>query len=451
MSSLDKAWPDELEADHNTTQTKSHCGPGSRSRSRPGSDMDTDSDSQSRARPQDTLLEVVDTPDRGMAVFARRKIKAGTTVMAEHPLILLHKDEETDPAAIEREFAGLSRSDQKSYLRLWDAQKSRMSRVVSIYYSNCHNCDAFIKPKSETTDAANHEPESEPELQPGTNPRADSDSKVKTKATHGDGGGGSAIGAFSSRFNHSCVPNVQFSYDETTNEMRFRAIRDIPRGKEVCTNYDKTVFEGAAKRRRKQQIYYGFVCACEACEPRTEFWARSDERRRGMYDAFRTVLGCEKRYTSTITITSTHQQHVRGVRTATETAMHGQHHSLPKKYEAKDKSNGQDFESESECFSIVDEAFAALAKLEALLLKEGLVGGPLANTYRSMAKWAERRGDMTQAARWKGKERDVCLVIFGESATSIRTKEIEEKLRKFDNTSDKGTMSRDSRVLTTLR
>ncbi len=169
--------------------------------------------------------------DRGLAVFTTRKIKAGTLILAETPIVSLSKAEENEPSAIERDFSHLLKADQKAYLKLFDAQKSRMTPVVSIYYSNCYNCEGF---------------------------------KL-------DGTGGSALGAMASRINHSCIPNLQFSYDEASNEMRFFAIRDIPRGKEVVSNYDKAVFDVAAKRQGKQQMYYGFQCKCEACVPQSEY------------------------------------------------------------------------------------------------------------------------------------------------------------------------------------
>ncbi|KIY02885.1 uncharacterized protein Z520_01350 [Fonsecaea multimorphosa CBS 102226] len=304
-----------------------------------------------KSKLENDFVEVTSTPDRGLAVFSTRKIKAGTLLLAEHPLISLDKHEENDYSAIEREFSRLSHADQKIYLRLFDAQKSRMSRVVSIYYSNCYNCEGF-RPS---------------------------------------GLGGSAIGALSSRLNHSCVPNVQFSYDEASNEMRFYAIRDISRGKEICSNYDKSVFEPAAKRRRKQQMYYGFVCRCEACEPKTEFWAKSDERRLGMYDAIRAVQWCDKKLAA------------------------GNEEVVVEKAQA----------GEAE---FVQEAWDSLTRLEGLLLKESLVGAPLANTYRSMAKWAERKGHegVDEAVRWKVKELETCIIAFGRDCQ--RTKDIEAKL-----------------------
>ena len=224
-----------------------------------------------------------------------------------------------------------------------------MSRVVSVYYSNCYNCEGF-------------------------------------KA---DRQGGSCIGAISSRINHSCIPNVLFSYHEATNEMRFYALKDIPRGKEVCSNYDKSVFEIAAKRKRKQQMFYGFVCKCEACEPKSEFWAKSDERRKAMSEAVRAVQGCEKRFSAV---------------------------------DAEQTRLGK--------AEATSEAIAALARLEGLLLKEGLVGIPLANTYRSMAKWAERKAvSVENVVKWKTRELEVCITAFGEDAQ--RTRDVEAKLQGF--------------------
>lgn len=308
----------------------------------------SNTESEPEPKPQDRLLEIHSTTDRGLAIFTTRKVKAGTLILAETPIISLSKAEENEPSAIEREFAQLLKAEQKAYLKLFDAHKSRMTRVVSIYYSNCYNCEGF---------------------------------KL-------DGTGGSVLGAMASRINHSCIPNVQFSYHETSNEMRFFAIRDIPRGKEVVSNYDKAVFDVAARRQRKQQMYYGFMCTCEACVPRNEFWERSDERRKGMYEAIRTAQGCEKRFAD---------------------------------------ASGETRLVERE--ETVNEVLEALSRLEGLLLKECLVGVPLANVCRSMAKWAERKGDAAgeEVVKWKTRELEVCISSFGEDAQ--RTRDIQAKLR----------------------
>ncbi|KIW11387.1 hypothetical protein PV08_10687 [Exophiala spinifera] len=326
------------------------------------SDLD-EGEARDAQPPQEDLLEIVSTPDRGQAVFTTRKIKAGTLLLAERPLIRLQKHEEDDPEAIAREFSLLSRADQKVFLKLFDAQKSRMARAASIYYSNCYNCDSYVA----------------------------------------SGQGGSAVGVFASRINHGCVPNVQFCYDEPSNEMRFHAIRDIPRGKELCSNYDKAVFEVRSKRQRKQQIYYGFICRCEACEPKTEFWARSDERRMAMYDAFKIVQACEKEFLS----------------------LSARSGSLDDCESAAQTVPGVSRDT-------ADAALGTLVKLEELLLKECLAGVPLANTYRSLAKWAERKRDYAQAVKWKGKELDVCRLSFGSDA--LRTKGVQDKMTELEET-----------------
>jgi len=283
-------------------------------------------------------LEVKQSPGKGAGIFATRKIVAGTCVLTERPLIILDRPEEDDPEAIEREFRKLSKAGQRQYLRLFDAEKSRLTRVVSIYYSNCYNCDG----------SKEH--------------------------------GGSAVGAMSSRINHSCVPNVQFSYDEARRVMTFYAIRNIPRGKEIFSNYDKAVFETAAKRMRKQRLYYGFVCDCEACRPQTDFWVRSDDRRRAMGEATRELKELEINYEA---------GHREDVRTALDT----------------------------------------LARLEGLLMREGLVGLALANTYRSMAKWAERMGDMDEVWKCKSREKKVYVLCFGPEAP--RVKDIDVRLAQL--------------------
>ncbi|KIV96850.1 hypothetical protein PV10_00666 [Exophiala mesophila] len=309
--------------------------------------------------PQDDLIEILSTPDRGLAVFASRKIKAGNLVLAERPLLRLSKEEENDSDAIEREFSRLSHADQKIYLKLFDAQKSRMTRVTSIYYSNCYNLDSF-RP---------------------------------------DGKGGSAVGAIASRFNHSCVPNLQLSFNFDKNLMMFYAIRDIPRGKEVCTNYEKNVFDAAVTRQRKLQMYYGFMCQCEAClgPAKNEFWAKSDQRRRAMFEAFKRIQECEKGYTASAV-------------------------------ETEDPDPTQSV--------YIVEALAALVKLESLLVKEGLNGVVLTNTYRSLSKWSERLQDYPQAARWKEKEEINSLHGLGPHAfrTIECDKKIKELVRRADET-----------------
>ena len=84
---------------------------------------------------------------------------------------------------------------------------------------------------------------------------------------------------------------------------------------------------------------------------------------------------------------------------------------------------------------VVNEAVQALKRLEVLLIKEGLFGVPLANTYRSLAKWVERKDGKNdeEVVGWKVKELEVCIIGFGRDAQ--RTSDIERGLRELSSRS----------------
>ena len=127
-----------------------------------------------------SCCEVRQTPDKGQALFSTRRIRPGTLILVEEPLIALSKELEESYEAIEGAFSKLNKRERKNYLTLFDAKKSRMSAVVSIYYSNCYSTEPFAT-KSESD-----------------RPQAWADCE-----------GGSCIGALASRINHSCIPNCR--------------------------------------------------------------------------------------------------------------------------------------------------------------------------------------------------------------------------------------------------
>jgi hypothetical protein len=154
--------------------------------------------------------------------------------------------------------------------------------------------------------------------------------------------------------------------------MKFHAIKAIPRGREVLGDYERDTFAIAARRKSKLVVHYGFVCKCEACEPRTDFWGKSDERRRSMADARAEVRKADKAYTR-----------------------------RPQQGEAVD----------------LPDPSIALSKLEGLLAKEGIVGATLADTYKSMVKWAKRHGQTEDVRKWMEREKEVCETCFGTSSS----------------------------------
>ena len=292
------------------------------------------------------------TKSRGFALFTTRRIFPGTLIFAEEPLTRLSKHLESDYDAVEAAFKSLAKPGRKAYLALYDAEKSRMSKVVSTYYSNCYNTDSF------SCD------------------------------------GGSCISALASRINHGCVPNATFSYVPPSaamakGQVRFHAIKSMSANKEIVACYEKNIFLTREQRQRRLMLDYGFQCNCEACVPKTRFWEKSDERRRAMAECVRIGKTLEKEWD-----------------------------------EIKSRPGGDEMKKKRLC----EKAIENVTKLEELLVKEGLVYTPLANAYRSLAKWSERMGDDDGASEWKRMELATCTICFG--GDTVRSETLTQELRE---------------------
>ncbi|KAK5098993.1 hypothetical protein LTR70_000886 [Exophiala xenobiotica] len=338
-----------------------------------------------------SLVTIKATPERGLGLFAARRIREGTIVLAEVPTFRFVGDEEADgelDQLLRQGYDELPKKSRNSYLKLHNSKKAGFSKLKSIYFSNCYN------------------------LEP-------------PRSVHG----GSCVGITASRINHSCVPNVQFSFEaeaptwlfqsldsdssgseatasgtthsDTTARplgvMLFHAIKDIQAGKEIVSNYE-SAYLLAAGRQLKQQMYYGFICDCLACiglKSGKQHWSCSDDRRCAMIMCRRRVDQAEGEWQSKARcLGSSHQNFEGGGAT--------------------------------ECGQVI----ATLERLADLLGKEGLRGVELANTYKELAKWSQRAGDHDAAKKWCLHERDTSIIAFG--AWSRRVEEVDQRLDELD-------------------
>jgi len=338
-----------------------------------------------------SLVTIKATPERGLGLFAAHRIREGALVLAEVPTLRFVGDEEADEEFDQRlrqRYNGLPRESRNSCLKLHNSKKAGFSKLKSIYFSNCYN------------------------LEP-------------PRSVHG----GSCVGITASRINHSCVPNVQFSfeeeaptwlfqsldYDSSGSEvtasgithsdtaasplgvMLFHAIKDIQAGKEIVSNYE-SAYLLAASRQLKQQMYYGFICDCQACvglNVGNQHWSYSDDRRRAMIMCRRRVDQAEGEWQSEGRCLGSSHQKLEG-------------------------GGG------TECGQVI----ATLERLADLLGKEGLRGVELANTYKELAKWSQRAGDHDAAKKWCLHERNTSIIAFG--AWSRRVEEVDQRLDELD-------------------
>ncbi|KAK8151217.1 hypothetical protein BKA80DRAFT_184592, partial [Phyllosticta citrichinensis] len=75
-----------------------------------------------------------------------------------------------------------------------------------------------------------------------------------------------AICAEASRLNHSCTPNIQFTWNENVlgGAITMHALRDILPGEEITASY-VDLLRSTAERKEKLHNAYGFDCACAVC------------------------------------------------------------------------------------------------------------------------------------------------------------------------------------------
>lgn len=173
-----------------------------------------------------------------MGAFATRPITYGDVILSEAPLFtqtLVQCGVRTIALAL----SSKSDSEKRQYLELANCHQGRYPPLMGIFRTNALPC--------------------------GDNGTR----KIATKA---------GIFLKATRFNSSCVPNVNNWWNEGKNVIEFRALRDIAQGEELSITYAVDLSPWA-DRRRELQVRYGFECHCEACSLSGEALTASDDRR----------------------------------------------------------------------------------------------------------------------------------------------------------------------------
>jgi len=91
----------------------------------------------------------------------------------------------------------------------------------------------------------------------------------------------SGLLALGSRFNHSCTPNVCYSWQEELDTYFFHAAREVEPGEELTISY-VSPFRPSSMRLDALALQFKFRCACPCCSLDSRALQASDERRRKM-------------------------------------------------------------------------------------------------------------------------------------------------------------------------
>lgn len=66
--------------------------------------------------------------------------------------------------------------------------------------------------------------------------------------------------------NHSCFPNIEHTWDDTTQRLILKSIRDVNAFGEMYICYGGTPEDsGTEVRREHLEKNFGFRCMCEVC------------------------------------------------------------------------------------------------------------------------------------------------------------------------------------------
>ncbi|KAF2269771.1 SET domain-containing protein [Lojkania enalia] len=191
------------------------------------------------------IYEVRAIPGKGYGCFAIRYIERGTRILEDTPLLIvpiafyLQKD-------IQAAFNDLTPTEKALYFTLHSA----------------HNQDPGNWPRAIHPNVTGDE---RTRIQEQHNARIGKEPSLISifQTNCMEMGNGAAVFVHASRFNHSCNPNANFTWNHQIEKETIHAIKDIKAGEQITLSYCDMTHDKAT--RRWELNHYGFVCDCPAC------------------------------------------------------------------------------------------------------------------------------------------------------------------------------------------
>lgn len=196
--------------------------------------------------------EVRASPDKGLGAFAKKTIPSGTLILADPPHLMLTIDQfRITEADINVALSSLSPEQKEAFHALSAPPTHYSSDIVRKFLGNSMS----------------------PAALPGT----------------------TCLCLNIARFNHSCLPNAEVSYNPFTHTFDLYAVREIVRDEEIMWCYlPGSSCMPRSYRQFLQFLNWRFLCNCAACcstEPALR--SESDQRRTRMYELRNRLEGFE--------------------------------------------------------------------------------------------------------------------------------------------------------------
>ncbi|THU86387.1 SET domain-containing protein [Dendrothele bispora CBS 962.96] len=199
--------------------------------------------------------KIIETPGKGMGMFATCDIEWGELILTERPLLVF-------PAS-NRHMSSLAYPKDFTIDQIQQAQLNQLEKVMETLVNqmpkenqeaykrlaNCHQEDGSGPLHGiARTNGFSIGDYYEPKI-PGFPEAA-----TRYSGTFKD----------ISRINHSCRPNTRRDWDSPTFSLHLRATKPIKKGQEITLSYISDGVDPTTGRQR-QLASYGFTCTCEAC------------------------------------------------------------------------------------------------------------------------------------------------------------------------------------------
>lgn len=201
------------------------------------------------------MVEVLPAGAKGNGLFARVDIPKGTRILAESPLIVI-------PISTSQQFT-----------KFVAIAKSIPDKIAELDQLHCNPAlldeqkpgNIILQVRGEGFD-----PAADPDMvkRYGVYRTNCVDMPSKKEGQEESAG----LCPLYARINHSCLPNVYFSWNERCQREVVHAGRDVAAGEEILANYlgSDATFMTRAQRDMRLRRYWGFACDCPACAEDTD-------------------------------------------------------------------------------------------------------------------------------------------------------------------------------------
>ena len=197
-------------------------------------------------KPRCQPWKIVSVEGKGKGVIATRKIKKGDVVMMEKPVLVLDKggnNYNPEDLSFTEQFMKQPKKIREEILDLHHERPEESNFLLKLFdIFNCNNIGIDVGIGSSS---------------------------------------GQAVYLNISRLNHSCSPNVVWSYKRSNMIMKeVRALRDIDVGEELSATYlGNNVFATSSERRIQLQKSWKFECKCRLCNLPDDEQEENDKKR----------------------------------------------------------------------------------------------------------------------------------------------------------------------------